>query len=124
MLNGRILIVDDEEDICNTLSDFLKECGYEVLQATSGTEAIRLVKAARPHLILLDIRMPEMDGLEILRRVRAVDQEVGVIMITAFTDITIAQESLKSGASDFVTKPIDLDYLETSIRVKIGAMLA
>ncbi len=124
MTNGRILIVDDEEDICNTLSDFLTECGYEVLQATSGEEAIRLVKAARPHLILLDIRMPEMDGLEILRRVRAVDQEVGVIMITAFTDLTIAQESLKSGASDFVTKPIDLDYLETSIRVKIGAMLA
>lgn len=124
MLNGRILIVDDEEDICRTLSDFLTDCGYEVLQATSGEEAIRLVKAARPHLILLDIRMPEMDGLEILRRVRAVDQEVGVIMITAFTDITIAQESLKSGASDFVTKPIDLDYLETSIRVKIGAMMA
>jgi DNA-binding response OmpR family regulator len=124
MLNGRILIVDDEEDICNTLSDFLTDCGYEVLQATSGEEAIRLVKAARPHLILLDIRMPEMNGLEILRRVRALDQEVGVIMITAFTDITIAQESLKAGASDFVTKPIDLEYLETSIRVKIGAMMA
>ncbi len=74
--------------------------------------------------MLLDIRMPEMSGLDILREVRQVDQEIGVIMITAYHDIEIAQQALKAGASDFVTKPINLTYLETSIQLKLKAMLA
>ncbi len=123
MIPSRILIVDDEEDICRTIAELLENKGYEIFQATSGEDALRLVKEARPHLLLLDIRMPGMSGIEILRRVRELDQEVGVIMITAFHDIDIAQEALKLGASDFVTKPLDLTYLETSVRIKIKAML-
>lgn len=124
MIPSRILIVDDEDDICAMLADFLRDCGYETFQATTGEDAIRLVKAARPHLMLLDIRMPEMSGIEILKRVRVVDQEMGIIMITGYHDIEIAQEALKTGASDFVTKPLDLDYLATSIQLKLKAMLA
>jgi DNA-binding response OmpR family regulator len=123
MIPSRVLVVDDEEDICSTLADFLHEKGYEVHTATTGETALRLIKEARPHLILLDIRMPGMDGIEILHEIRKIDQEVGVIMVTAFHDIGIAQQALKLGASDFVTKPIDMSYLETSIRVKIKAML-
>ncbi|RJP76622.1 MAG: response regulator [Candidatus Zixiibacteriota bacterium] len=124
MTPSRILIVDDEEDICSTLADFLGEKGYEIFTATSGEEALRLVKEVRPHLVLLDIRMPGMDGIEVLRRIRGLDQEAGIIMITAFHDIDIAQEALKLGASDFVTKPLEMSYLEESVRVKIRAMLA
>ncbi|MCX6641019.1 MAG: response regulator [bacterium] len=124
MVRSRILIVDDEEDICDLIAEYLEGRGYETFHATSGEDAIRLVKETRPHLMLLDIRMPVMDGLEILRRVRALDQGIGIIMITAFHDISIAQEALKLGASDFVTKPIDMSYLDTSVRFKIKAMLA
>jgi DNA-binding response OmpR family regulator len=124
MIPSRILVVDDEEDICSTLADFLNEKGYEVFTAVTGEAALRLLKESRPHIMLLDIRMPGMDGIEILRQIRKIDSEVGVIMITAFHDIDIAQEALKLGASDFVTKPIDMPYLDTSIRVKIKAMLA
>ncbi len=124
MIPSRIVIIDDEDDICLMLADFLKDCGYETFSATNGAEAMRLVKEARPHLILLDIRMPEISGVEILRKVRTIDQTIGIIMITGYHDVEIAQEALKLGASDFVTKPIDMGYLETSIRIKIKAMLS
>jgi DNA-binding NtrC family response regulator len=123
MIKSRILIVDDEEDLCDMLADFLKDCGYETFMATTGAEAIALVKAARPHLMLLDIRMPEMSGIEILRDVRTIDKEIGAIMITGYQDVEIAQEALKIGASDFVTKPIDLNYLGTSVELKLKAMI-
>jgi len=123
MIPSRILITDDEEDICSTLSEYLEDKGYEVFQATNGKEALRLLKEVRPHLMLLDIRMPEYDGIEILRKVRKIDNQVGVIMITAFHDVNIAQEALKLGACDFVTKPVDLNYLDKSVKVKVKAML-
>ena len=124
MIKSRILIVDDEEEICDMLADFLQDHGYETFIATTGSESLALVKAARPHLMLLDIRMPEMSGIDILRDVRSVDKEIGVIMITGYQDVEIAQEALKIGASDFVTKPIDLNYLETSVQTKLKAMLS
>lgn len=124
MIPSRILIVDDEDQICALLMDFLTDAGYDTLQANSGADAVRLVKEARPHLMLLDIRMPEMSGIEILKRVREIDREIGVIMITGYHDIEIAQQALKAGASDFVTKPLDLEYLATSIQQKLKAMLA
>jgi two-component system NtrC family response regulator len=124
MIKSRILIVDDEEEICDMLADFLQDRGYETFIATTGADAVALIKAARPHLMLLDIRMPEMSGIDILRDAHAVDKEVGVIMITGYQDVEIAQEALKIGASDFVTKPIDLNYLETSVQTKLKAMLS
>jgi len=123
MIPSRILITDDEEEICSTLAEYLEDKGYEVFQATNGQEALRLLKEVRPHLMLLDIRMPEQDGIEILRRVRQIDNQIGVIMITAFHDVNIAQEALKLGACDFVTKPVDLNYLDKSVKVKVKAML-
>ncbi|MBU0517856.1 response regulator [bacterium] len=124
MVASRILIVDDEEDICEMLTDFLSHNGYEVFLTTQGDRALKMVKEIRPHLMLLDIRLPELSGLEILQQVRLVDATIGVIMITGYNDIEIAQEALKAGASDFVTKPIELDYLLTSVKQKIEAMLS
>jgi two-component system response regulator AtoC len=124
MIPSRILIVDDEEQICDMLADFLKSLGYEIFIAMSGDEALQMVKETRPHLMLLDIRMPETDGIEILGSVRAIDQEIGIIMMTGYHDMEIAQKALKLGASDFVTKPVDMAYLENSVRHKIKAMLA
>ncbi len=97
--------------------------GYEVVTASDGEEALRMVKEHRPHLILLDVRMPKMNGMEVLRRVREVDREVGVIMVTAVNEEETGREALKMGAFDYITKPLDLKYLERSLWVKITTMI-
>ena len=120
---ARILVVDDEPDAVELLRDFLTGKGYEVSTAASGEEALKKVKKERPHLILLDIRMPGMNGLEVLRRVRQIDQEVGVIIVTAVNEEDTGREALKLGAFDFIVKPLNLEYLERSLWTKIATMV-
>lgn len=120
---GRILIVDDEKDITDFLSAFFRLKEYEPEVAQSGAEALEKLESFQPHIILLDVRMQGMDGIETLREIRKIDEEVGVIMVTAVQEISIGREALKLGAADFVTKPIDLDYLETTVMVKIINLL-
>lgn len=118
----RVLVVDDEPDARELLQEFLAGKGYEVLTASDGEEALQRVEAERPHLIFLDVRMPKMDGLEVLKRVREIDQEVGVIMVTALREEEIGRQALELGAFDYITKPLDLKYLEQSLWVKIMMM--
>ncbi len=116
---GRILIVDDETDITDFLAAFFRMKQYTPEVANSGKVAVEKLQSFKPHIILLDVRMPGMDGIETLRAIREVDKDVGVIMVTAVQEISIGREALKLGAADFVTKPIDLEYLETTVMVKI-----
>ncbi len=118
----RVLVVDDEPNARELLSEFLTSKGYEVLTASEGEEALRKVKEDRPHLILLDVRMPKMSGLEVLRRVREIDQEVGVIMVTAVNEEETGNKALQMGAFDYITKPLDFQYLERSLWVKLQMM--
>jgi len=108
----RVLIVDDEPDFVELLREFLTAKGYEVAAAYDGEEALRKVKEDRPHLVLLDVRMPKMNGLEVLRQLREIDHEVGVIMVTAVDEEETGRQALKLGAFDYVIKPLDLKYLE------------
>ncbi len=119
----RVLVVDDEPDAVDLLQEFLVAKGYEVLTASGGEEALRSVREERPHLILLDVRMPGMNGLEVLRHVRQIDQEVGVIMVTAVNEEETGREALALGAFDYIVKPLDLAYLERSLWYKITTML-
>jgi DNA-binding response OmpR family regulator len=118
----RVLVVDDEADAVELLQEFLRDKGYEVLAASDGEEALRKVKAERPHVILLDIRMPKMDGLEVLRRVREIDHEVGVIMVTAINEEETGRQALQLGAFDYITKPLDFTYLERVLWTKLQLM--
>ncbi len=118
----RVLIVDDEPDAVELLREFLAAKGYDTLTASNGEDALRLVKTERPHLILLDVRMPKMNGLEVLRQVRQIDQEVGVIIVTAVDEEETGRQALKLGAFDYIVKPLDLDYLERSLWYKITTM--
>ena len=118
----RVLVVDDEPNARELLAEFLMGKGYEVLTASEGEEALRKVKEDRPHLILLDVRMPQMDGLEVLKQVREIDHEVGVIMVTAAHEEETGRQALKLGAFDYITKPLDLQYLERSLWTKIMLM--
>ncbi|MFI5341413.1 MAG: response regulator [Candidatus Methylomirabilales bacterium] len=118
----RILVVDDEPDAVELLQEFLTTKGYAVLTASDGEEALRKVKEERPHAILLDVRMPERNGLEVLKRVREIDHEVGVIMVTAVAEEETGREALRLGAYDYITKPLDFPYLERSLWVKLLTM--
>jgi DNA-binding response OmpR family regulator len=118
----RVLVVDDEPECIELLAEFLMGKGYEVLTASNGEEALCKVKNERPHLILLDIRMPKMDGLEVLKQVRVIDHEVGIIMVTSVHEEETGREALKLGAFDYITKPLDFQYLERSLWTKIMMM--
>jgi len=114
----RILCVDDEPLVLKLMEAQLVPRGYEVFKALNGATALRLVKEIRPHIVLLDIRMSGMDGIETLEEILKIDPNVGVIMVTAVTNDETCQQAIKLGAFDYVTKPIDFDYLETAILVK------
>ncbi len=115
----KILVVDDEPRITAVLNEYFSALGYTVLTARSGREALERVEADRPSLVLLDIRMPGMDGMEVLRQIKARAPRVEVIMITAVKDLALASESLALGARDYITKPFDLDYLERSVLTQL-----
>ncbi|MDH3217622.1 MAG: sigma-54 dependent transcriptional regulator [Candidatus Krumholzibacteria bacterium] len=106
-----ILLVDDQESIRFFLEKTLVQEGYEAHTAKNGTEAVELAQKIVPDLILLDLRLPDMDGLEVLRRIKTIFPEICVVMITAFGDIETAVQAMKEGAYDFVSKPINLDQL-------------
>jgi len=112
---GRILIVDDEEPVLDVLSEYFAGQGYAVQTAASGAAALAAVGRERPDLVLLDVRMPDMDGVEVLRRLRAVDGDLAVIMVTANEDLGLARETLKIGAFDYVAKPFDFRYLDRAV---------
>lgn len=108
---GLLLLVDDEEDIRQNLRDYAEMEGYEVLEAENGVEALRILDHAQPGVVISDIMMPEMDGLELLKRLHAAGNDIPVIIMTAFGTIERAVKAMKLGAADFITKPIDLDMM-------------
>ncbi|HVO85234.1 MAG TPA: response regulator [Syntrophobacteria bacterium] len=115
-ISEKVLVVDDEEQIRELLREFLVGAGYEVLVAANGEEAIEVAQRERPHLILLDIRMPELDGVETCVRLKTHEKtrSIPVIIATAFGD-TLA-EALDAGADDFVSKPFQLEEIGLRIR--------
>lgn len=119
---ARVLIADDDPVTVELLQEFLVAKGYEVLTAGDGAETLQKVKKERPQVILLDILMPKLDGLEVLQQLRQIDQEVGVIMITAVSEEETARKATELGAFDYIVKPLDLPYLEQSLWYKITMM--
>jgi signal transduction histidine kinase len=111
-----ILLVDDEEGIRKVLSILLADMGYRVHTAASGVEALQIFEDIRPAIVLTDIKMPEMDGLELLRTLKRVSPDTEVIMITGHGDMDLAIKSVKYEATDFVTKPINDEVLEIALK--------
>ncbi len=125
MSKPKILIVDDEEALRFLLASELEAEAFDVQNAGDGDEAIEIVrKKSEQHekfdVVLLDIKMPKVDGFEVLKFVKVNAPETKVIMLTAYADVKNAIESLRQGASDFVSKPYDLDDILTSINRALG----
>lgn len=118
---GNVLVVDDDQSIREVLADFLNEQGFEVTGAAGGAEALARIGERPPDVVLLDIRMPGMDGLETLRRIREVNTTTPVLMITGNDDAETARETLRLGAFDCVSKPFDFAYLERAVHKMLAS---
>lgn len=112
---SKILIVDDEYSIRETLTMFLTEKGHELFGASSGQEGIALFENSNPDVVILDIRLPDQNGLEVLSEIKSRDSMAKVIMITAFQDMDITIQTMKRGAYDYIHKPLDADEIEKAV---------
>ena len=115
----RILVIDDEEEICQLTKSFLSKKNYLVLTATSEAEAIELIKKEQPHLALLDMRLGDTSGLDVLRKIKEIDKTIKVIMITALEDEESVRQAKSLGAEDYITKPFSASYLIDLLSKKI-----
>jgi signal transduction histidine kinase len=115
-MNQTILLVDDEADIRDVLKISLMDIGYDVVEADNGEAALRLFQQINPPIVMTDIKMPGMDGIDLLQRIKQENPETEVIMITGHGDMDLAVLSLKHEATDFITKPINVEALEISVR--------
>ncbi|MEI7636452.1 MAG: response regulator [Syntrophus sp. (in: bacteria)] len=110
-----ILVVDDEKSIRDILMDYLNEYGYEVTCAGSGQEALKIYKQGRFDVILSDLLMEPMDGLELLNKIREINPDAIFIMITGYPSIKSSIEAIKKGAKDYITKPFNIDEIKMKI---------
>ncbi len=115
----RILIVDDEQVVCDLLHDDLSERGYLCTTALEGDDALAKLAAQDFDAVLLDIRLPGMSGMEVLREIWLNYGKTATIMITAINDVDTSVEAMKLGASDYIVKPFDLDRVDASIRTAL-----
>ncbi len=116
MADNTLLLVDDEAGIRKVLSISLQDSGYDVHTAGNAVDAWEIFKKIEPPIVLTDIKMPDMDGIELLRRIKKENQETEVIMFTGHGDMDLAIKSLKYEATDFVTKPINDEVLEIALK--------
>jgi DNA-binding response OmpR family regulator len=117
---GRVLVVDDDPRVAATLRDALVDFGYTVKMAASGREALGLMSVFQPDVVLLDIAMPGMSGVEVLDRLHREHSRVPVVMVTANQDEAAAREMLARGAFDYVPKPFDLGVLERVVAAAVA----
>jgi len=115
----RILVVDDEKEVRTLLSRFFTKKKYQVRTAETAEEAIRILESESMDAVLLDIHLPGMSGLDALSRIRARWPGLPVVMISGQGDEEVAKETLRAGAFDYVVKPLDFDYLERTIYLKL-----
>ena len=112
---SKILVVDDEPEVGEILVEFFSAKGFEVVRAQGGLEGLSRLEKDKPDIVLLDVRMPDLDGVTVLRRMREANPWVGILMMSANEDSQLARETLQLGAFDYVLKPFDFEYLERAV---------
>lgn len=117
---AKVLVVDDAAFMRMRLVKLLKDRGYEVVEAGNGKEAVDRYGAERPAVVLMDITMPEMDGIEALKRIRAADPNARVIMCSAMGQQAMVIDAIQAGAKDFVVKPFQADRVIAAVKKVLG----
>src|SRR4029434_5725917 len=123
MSAGRVLVVDAEREVRLVLTHLCGARGFQFSAAESGAGALAVVDSVEPHVVLLDVTMPEMDGIETLKRLAALKPGLPIIMVTANADVDITSKLLAMGAADYIPKPFDLDYLGQAVSIQVSAAL-
>jgi two-component system response regulator HydG len=113
---AKVLIVDDEESMRNFMEIMLSKEGYEVLCAGSGADAVQVVGRERPEIVIADLMMPNMSGLELLSEIKGIDEKIEVIVMTAFASVDTALDAMKRGAYDYITKPFKIDEIKLTLK--------
>lgn len=116
-----ILVVDDEVKICGIIQKVLSQEGYHILTAFSGEEALKKLKKTPVDLILVDLKMPAMDGLEMLKQARAIQKNLRAVLLTAYGTASSARDAMALGVYDFLTKPFDNQLLKKVVKEALGA---
>lgn len=119
----KLLLVDDEKGITDPLKVFFQQRGFAVYTANSGAEAIDVVEKNKPDIVFLDIRMREMNGLETLERIKKIDKNIKIIMLTIFEDKAIVDRAMELGADEYITKPFRVDYLDEVVIKKVQELM-
>ena len=116
----KLLIVDDQVGIRILLLEVFSTEGYETFQAANGRTALEIVKAHAPDLVLLDMKIPGMDGLEILKKIKELNREIKVIMMTAYGELDMIKEATDLGALSHFTKPFDIDEMRIAVNLQLS----
>jgi CheY-like chemotaxis protein len=122
-MTKRIMIVDDSPNILSLYGLFLESLGYQILKALDGPSALEMLKESPPDLFILDVMMPEINGIELCRLIRALPQheQTPILILSAFSDTKIIEQTFAAGANDYVVKPIVPSDLEAKIEEILGA---
>ena len=118
---GRVLVVDDEPQVSAMLQETLNYLGYVAEVASSGEDALRALQDSQPNLLLLDVSLPGMSGVNVLERVHATYPHLPVVMLTGNVDLEVAQRTLNQGAFDYIAKPFDLARLRQVVEAAMAA---
>ncbi len=115
-MKQKILIVDDQFGIRILLNEVLQKEGYDTFQAANGVQALEIVKEHSPDLVLLDMKIPGMDGIEILKRMKVIDEDIRVIIMTAYGELDMIQQAMDLGALTHFAKPFDIDDIRVAVK--------
>jgi two-component system response regulator AtoC len=118
----KVLIIDDQRAILESLSMFFAEKGYDIITAEYGKEGLKKFESEMPDIVILDIRLPDLSGIDILKEIKAINEHIYVIMITAFQDMETTIEAMKNGAYDYIHKPINIKELDFSVQKVFEAL--
>lgn len=111
----KVLIVDDDRDICEYMRTMLEATGYEVATLSDPTRAVDRIREEEFHVLIIDLMMPKMDGIELIQRIRKVDSDVAIVVFTGYPSVETAVDALKLNVSDYVKKPFDMDDFREKI---------
>ncbi len=119
VLSKKLLIIDDQYGIRILLNEVFQKEGYQTYQASNGVQALSIIESDRPDLVLLDMKIPGMDGIEILKRLKEIDQTIEVFIMTAYGELDMIQQAKDLGAITHFAKPFDIDEIRAAVKAQI-----